>query len=320
MSRQWLRKCELIVADENGKGIDLSELKIKFNITRPSAVYPTVGIFKIYNLNDETRNKISKNEYKLIKFSAGYKENYGQIFTGQIQYTYTGRDSPTDDYVVIQAGDGDQAYNDAKINITISAGYIQEEVDRLLMRNIEKYGILSGIRPDFSPTVAPRGKVLFGMQRDCLSDFAKQNNAEWRIEDGQCHIIPKNTYLTEAVVLNYNTGLIGTPEQTIGAGINVKCLINPKIRPGTLIRLDNKSINNTGLSTRAINMNENHEGSKDIPAAFDTDGDYVVINVSYFGDTRETMYYTELVCVAKSDQTLLNKSAWQADVRPYNDH
>ncbi|MGJ0637872.1 phage protein [Xenorhabdus bovienii] len=312
MSKQWLRECSLIVADEQGEGIDLSELKIKFNITRPSFAYPATGIFKIYNLNNETREKVRKNEYKIIKFSAGYRGNSGQIFFGQIQYTYTGRDSPTDTYVVIQAQDGDQPYNDAVVNITISSGYTQEDVDRLLMRDIEKYGIHAGLRPEFQKTVAPRGKVFFGMHRDELSNLAKQNGADWRYEDGQCHIIPKRTYLTEAVVLTYKTGLIGMPEQTIGGGINVKCLINPKIRPGTLIRLDNKSINMAGKSTGVI---ASGNSDKEMPAPIDADGDYVVINVNYFGDTRENTWYMELICVAKSDQTLLNQSALQADVR-----
>ncbi|MBD2816353.1 hypothetical protein ID850_16765 [Xenorhabdus sp. Flor] len=312
MSKQWLRECKLIVADEKGEGLDLSELKIKFNITRPSFHYLATGIFKIYNLNNETREKIRKNEYKVIKFSAGYKGHSGQIFAGQIQYTYTGRDSPTDTYVVIQAGDGDQAYNDATVNITISAGYTQQDVDRLMMREIEKYGITFGMRPAFQLNVAPRGKVFFGMHRDEMNILAKQNNAEWRYEDGQCHIIPKKTYLTEAVVLNYQTGLIGMPEQTIGAGINVKCLINPKIRPGTLIRLDNASINEAGKSTGAIASGND---VNEIPAATDADGDYVVINVSYFGDTREKMYYMELICVAKSDQTLMTQTALSTDVR-----
>ncbi|MBC8950263.1 hypothetical protein [Xenorhabdus sp. TS4] len=312
MSKQWLRECSLIVADEQGEGIDLSELKIKFSITRPSFAYPATGIFKIYNLNDETRNKIRRHEYKIVKFSAGYRGNSGQIFSGQIQYTYTGRDSPTDTYVVIQAGDGDQAYNDAVVNITISAGYTQADVDRMLMRDIEKYGIFAGLRPEFKQTIAPRGKVFFGMHRNELSTLAKQNGAEWRYEDGQCHIIPKRTYLTEAVVLTYKTGLIGMPEQTIGGGINVKCLITPKIRPGTLIRLDNKSINMAGKSTGVI---ASGNSDKEMPAPIDADGDYVVINVNYFGDTRETMYYMELICVAKSDQTLINQSALQMDVR-----
>ncbi|CDL79909.1 phage protein [Xenorhabdus cabanillasii] len=312
MSKQWLRECRLIVADEKGEGIDLSELKIKFSITRPSFAYPATGIFKIYNLNNETREKIRKNEYRIIKFSAGYKDHSGQIFAGQIQYTYTGRDSPTDTYVVIQAGDGDQAYNDATVNITISAGYTQQDVDRLMMREIEKYGITFGMRPEFQLNVAPRGKVFFGMHRDEMHILARQNNAEWRYEDGQCHIIPKKTYLTEAVVLNYQTGLIGMPEQTIGAGINVKCLINPKIRPGTLIRLDNASINEAGKSTGAIASGND---VNEIPAATDADGDYVVINVSYFGDTREKMYYMELICVAKSDQTLMTQAALSKDVR-----
>ncbi len=46
------------------------------------------------------------------------------------------------------------------------------------------------------------------------------------------HIVPDDKYIQEAIVLNANTGLIGMPQQTMGAGVNVRCLINPNIKLG----------------------------------------------------------------------------------------
>lgn len=48
------------------------------------------------------------------------------------------------------------------------------------------------------------------------------------------HIVPDDKYIQEAIVLNANTGLIGMPQQTMGAGVNVRCLINPNIKLGGL--------------------------------------------------------------------------------------
>jgi hypothetical protein len=54
------------------------------------------------------------------------------------------------------------------------------------------------------------------------------------------------------VVLNANTGLIGMPQQTIGAGVNVKCLINSRIHLNGLIQLDQASVYRSALSADQI--------------------------------------------------------------------
>ncbi|MCA6219015.1 phage protein [Photorhabdus antumapuensis] len=307
MSKQWIRECHLIVVDKDGEKVNLSDLKITFNISRTESSNPATGVFTLYNLNNETSNKLRRNEFNKIKFVAGYKENSGQIFSGQIQYTYVKRDNPTDTCVVIYAADGDEPHNYATVNTTIAAGYSQADLDHLLMRDIAKYGITTGLRPEFSQSASPRGKVLFGMHRNEVSNLAKQCDANWRYEDNQLHIVPKNKYLTEAIVLTLKTGLIGMPEQTIGSGINVTCLINPNIRPGTLIRLDNRSITPADLSTGETFNPESHKKPKEQPAMLDVDGDYIVFNVNYSGDTRGTEWYMKMMCIAKSDHTLLNQ-------------
>ncbi|AXG43505.1 MULTISPECIES: phage protein [Photorhabdus] len=313
MSKQWIRECHLIVVDKDGEKVNLSDLKITFNISRTESSNPATGIFTLYNLNNETSNKLRKNEFKKIKFVAGYKENSGQIFSGQIQYTYVKRDNATDTCVVIHAADGDEAHNYATVNTTIAAGYSQADLDHLLMRDIAKYGISAGLRPEFSKSASPRGKVLFGMHRNEVSNLAKQCDANWRYEDNKLHIVPKNKYLTEAIVLTSKTGLIGMPEQTIGSGINVTCLINPNIRPGTLIRLDNRSIKPVDPATKQAAQSGDHKDAKTQPAMLDADGDYIVFNVDYSGDTRETEWYMTIMCIAKSDHTLLNQSTHHKD-------
>lgn len=311
MSKNWLRECQIIVADEQGDGIDLSELRVTFNITRPNTAYPATAIVKVFNLNKETENKLRQYEFKQIVIVAGYKDNSSQIFSGQIQYTYSGRENATDTYVVIQSAEGDQAYNEAVVSQTIASGYTQDIVDKALMKDIGKYGIFVGLRGEQDKTIAPRGKVLFGMHRDEMTSFAKQNKADWRYSGNSIEVVPKDNYINE-IILHYDSGLIGTPEQTIGGGINVMCMINADIKPGTLIHLDNAGINLAGLSNKEIGMTGSHEGSVEQPSPLDIDGDYKVINVSYFGDTRGNSWYQQLICIARTGETLLNQSALQA--------
>lgn len=312
MTVNWMRKCSLIVANDAGEGLELSGLKISFNISRPDISYPATAMFKIYNLSRNTNSRIRQNEFTQIKFVAGYQENFGLIFSGQIQYSYSGRENPTDTYVVIQAADSDQAHNFAVMNTTLAAGYTQQDVHSALMKPIGVYDIVAGATPEFTTTKAPRGKPMFGMHRDEVSSLAAQCKATWRYENGCLQMVPENAYLADAIVLNAQTGLIGMPEQTINGGINVKCLINPNIQLDTLIRLDNKSINQVGLSNQEIATGSTAGASVQQPAVLDMDGDYIVKNIAFYGDTRGNPFYQDMICIAKGGAGLLNQSTIRA--------
>ncbi|MDX7085941.1 hypothetical protein SJ435_26520, partial [Serratia marcescens] len=201
MTTNWMRKCSLIVANDAGEGLELSGLKISFNISRPDISYPATAMFKIYNLSRNTNSRIRQNEFTQIKFVAGYQDNFGLIFSGQIQYSYSGRENPTDTYVVIQAADSDQAHNFAVMNTTLAAGYTQQDVHTALMKPIGVYDIVAGATPEFATTKAPRGKPMFGMHRDEVSSLAAQCKATWRYENGRLQMVPENAYLAEAIVL-----------------------------------------------------------------------------------------------------------------------
>ncbi len=95
-------------------------------------------------------------------------------------------------------------------------------------------------------------------------------------------------------MLNANTGLIGMPQQTMGAGVNVRCLINPNIKLGGLIRLDQASVYRQALGNDQVGQSPGLLGESTtdgniyvdgLPgsqlAAINTDGDYIVGSIDY---------------------------------------
>ena len=72
----------------------------------------------------------------------------------------------------------------------------------------------------------------------------------------------------------------------------MKCLINPQIRMGGLIKLDNASVQQyrlpLNISAQAQNLL--------VPSIAD-DGMYRVFYVEYMGDTRGNDWFCELVCL-----------------------
>lgn len=111
------------------------------------------------------------------------------------------------------------------------------------------------------------------------------------------------------------------PQQTMGAGVNVRCLINPNIRINGLIQLDQASVYRTALGNNEIaqspgpiaetdeNGNKVLTGTTSQAASIATDGVYIVKAIDYTGDTRGQAWYMDLMCFARGASTLISDSA-----------
>jgi hypothetical protein len=109
-------------------------------------------------------------------------------------------------------------------------------------------------------------------------------------------IIPLTGYMPgEAVVLNSQTGMVGMPEQTQD-GIRVQCLLNPNIKVGTRIQL-----NNADIQLAAKDPALQGDLSFAFLPSISSDGFYRVLVNDLEGDTRGKPWYNELICLAVND-------------------
>ena len=131
MAEQYLRRYKLVVFNgETGEALDLSELRIRFDVKRTSQMTPNVADIRVYNVAPETVARIGAyqtKEFNNIILEAGYPDNYGVIFKGNIKQVISGRENATDTFVDLVAGDGDKAYNFAVVRTTLAAGVTQLE-------------------------------------------------------------------------------------------------------------------------------------------------------------------------------------------------
>jgi hypothetical protein len=136
--------------------------------------------------------------------------------------------------------------------------------------------------------------VLFGLVRDQLSTLTESQLATWSIQNGKVTVVPLTGYLPgDAVKINSRTGLVGVPEAT-QAGIELRVLLNPYIRIGTRVQLNQAEINTTTVRAQGF------PAYSDISfyASTATDGIYRVLVAEHSGDTRGQEWYTKLVCLA----------------------
>ncbi|EPJ5456314.1 hypothetical protein ACRFE2_15330 [Klebsiella pneumoniae] len=348
MSQNWMRHFELQLVDPDGGAIDLGSFKVTFNIDWFNISSETrIGTFKIYNLSANTVNRIMGNEFNRVRIIAGYDgssldstaheriagavnpdevgqwgdRNYGLLFDGEIRYTITGKDNPIDSFVLVQAADSDRAFATSITAQTLAAGYTVSDVNAVLMKDFNANGATEGNTPAMPATVFPRGRVLFGMTRHLMDNVAEQCKADWMFVDGKREMVAKNEVVHEAIKLNSATGLVGMPQQTIGSGVNVRCLINPNIRVNGLIELNQASVFRTALGNNDIAMTQGRitdqnnngnitiEGTTAQPASIATDGVYIVRGIMYTGDTRGQAWYMDMMCEARGAADLVSSSA-----------
>lgn len=287
MSDQYGRVCSLVVGDPTGQALDLSELHIRFSIMNGDVQTPKTAIIRVYNLAGDTAKKVRK-EYTQVVLQAGYEGMAGVIFSGQIKQVRIGRENATDTFIEIIAADGDVAYNQAKINKTLAAGWTPDDLRNACLEAMAPFGITAGQLAALPTISAPRGRPLYGLARDYLRELAQTHGMSWSIVLGQLQMLPIDGTLGGAAIeLTSNTGLIGMPQQTID-GIMVKCLINPLIKPGRQIKINNASVQEAPISTSV--------GYVDTRPKMDSDGNYKVWAVSTTGDTRGNDWYMDLVC------------------------
>lgn len=303
MSELFGRRCSLVIGNGQGEGLELSELRVKFQIDRADVQTPAHASIRVYNASPDTMRQL-EDEYTHVSLQGGYEGNFGLIFSGKVRQYRRGRENGTDTFLDILAQDGDEGYNFAVLNVTLDTEAAdQKGIHEEIMKAFEPYGLTTGYVPTFAGPTLPRGRVLYGMARDHLRTLSDAAGTSWHIADGVVNMVPGYSTLPgEVEVLTGATGMIGMPQQTIN-GVTVRSLLNPRIKHGKQIKLDNASIQRQefnvayqpGLANAGFTLDGNGQAQN---TALDPDGNYKVYSITMTGDTRGQEWYSDLICVA----------------------
>lgn len=306
----YLRRASLMLV-EGDKALDLSEMRFRFQTAQQDVESPNTVSIRVYNLSEDTIKKI-RGEYSRVVLQAGYIEApFGVIFDGTIRQYRIGKDNDQiSTYLDILAADGDVAYNFGVVNTTQAAGTTSKQrLDAAVLQAYGPHGVTMG-KNMIPPTggVLPRGKVLFGLARASIRAEAQTQGSTWQIANGKVDIVPLDGYLPgEAVVLTAQSGLIGRVEMTED-GMRCRALLNPKLIVGGLVKIDNRSINQTvaakGAEIQGGQLAYNRYAGIQLLASTSADGLYRVYVAEYVGDTRGDDWYVDLTCLSVDPVTL----------------
>jgi len=307
MSDQYIRKVGLFLSSSSGKVLDLSDFEIIFQVSQADTTTPNVGKIRVINLSQSTIKQV-KQEFQTVRLQAGYEGgSYGTIFSGDISQFRSGRVDNKDSFLDIMAGDGDKAFQFAVVNKSLAAGSTQQDRANAVAESFAQYGVKydsNGSPVPGTGGVLPRGKVLFGLGKDQMNPIASTSDSTWSFQDGQLVLIPLTGYANgEIVILNSATGMIGVPEATEN-GIEIECLLNPRIKVGTRVQINNSDINQTQINKQGFPR------YTDISFVANTsnDGVYRVLVVEHHGDIRGSAWTSSLICLAVNQSSPQDKS------------
>jgi hypothetical protein len=306
MTQLYGRKVSLVVGTNSGNALDLSQMHMRFSIRKATVGTPSILECRVWNLSANTVKTLTASgsdgtpEFNKVVLQAGYVTGqFGTIFQGNVIYYRSGRESPTDTYVIIYAADGDRAHNYALVNATVPAGSKPADVANALNGPLAAKGLDSNnAAPPNNGIQYPRGKVCFGKAADYARDLAANTACQWSVQNGAQQYVPRTTPVAgEALVVNSATGMLGIPIQTI-YGIEVRILMNPNIKYGGVLKINNKDIQTAELQLIQGGIGPANSVNQLGPQFLSADGYYKVIAGEYTGDTRGTEWDTLLWCVS----------------------
>lgn len=300
----WLRKYRILVQPmTGGDSWDVSNLRCTFNIEKHRIEPCNYTSVQVYNLNPETESEILKEGARLI-IEAGYEgtisynspdgsgkvtnepTQYGKIFDGLILQKYRIQESNTDYQLNFVAEDGADFLNQGFLTYSMA----QNSSPRQIIQAVASASVppiqVAQVTTDIKETKLPRGKVMFGKPKDYLRKIAYENNADFYVEDGQLFLLRSTDVPAGSeVVLTPQTGMIGWPQQ-VNEGVEVTCLLNPRIKLKTVIKIDNS----------LVRLQKAQRGTLVTP--LDQDGMYYVNRITHIGDTRGKDWYTKVIGIS----------------------
>lgn len=285
------RQFRLTIDTWSGQSIDIPDgLRVTFTATKNITQSYQFAEITIYNLSPDTETDIFKNGQS-VTLEAGYVGGpYGIVFKGPIRQPIRGKENATDYFLRLVCIDGDDFLNLNFASVVFANNTEQRTIINQICRSS---------RIPFSVTIDEaiqvqnanaRGKVVFGNPADHLRSFALANGATFYFDDGEAKIEslihPPPPVVPE---LNAQTGMVGIPHQTDN-GVEVRCLINPTIRLGSWVKLNNADIVQAQLDF----------GQLMTQVLLDLDGLYRVVEIAVTGDTRGNDWYYDLTTISQT--------------------
>lgn len=231
---------------------DPVQRRIKFDSTKSWKQEPNTCEIQVYNLSPDQRAQLSLAKTPTIKLAAGYggDENLTQIFYGQAIYLKHEIPANSGDIITtISTTDGGEQKQKSRIHVAFGPGTSTSQV---LRRVVQQMGIKPGnldrvvkdLDAGIKASLYSAGVTISGNAGEELGHICRSCGYDYSIQDGQLQMLKIGTAADNfEVVLNENSGLVGTPTISNKGVVSGTCLIfkagsGLDLVPGRRVRIE----------------------------------------------------------------------------------
>lgn len=249
-------------------------LNVRFNITKRRGSTMNRAEIAICNLQTSTVEYLTtinalggnQKERKVIRLFAGYEDNAGQIFEGDVIRALPS--APPDTWITAQCLSG-YHNNMQLVTLDLKGGVSVKQVCTLVAKQLKlelNWLSKSQKKLDQFKYQGPMTKAIEELNQ--IGEIvAYQDDRFLVVEDEKMTAPAAGTWIK---TFSLESGLIGLPEPDL-FGVKFKVLLDPTLKCGQPVRLE----------------------SKQIPAA---NGVYYIYSLTHRGELRAEPFYTELSC------------------------
>ncbi len=215
-----------LIVGVKGQGVEIDAragaldngLRVAFAINRDENRTPNNAEIRVWNMSPTDRARLAKASSISVSLEAGYVDDVGQIFLGDLRSARSRKEPNGDIVTTICGGDGETAIRTARINRTFSAGTPVATVLKALASAL-------GCEPGNSAQAAARlgasrlskARTLSGLCYDELEAFCRTQGLRWSVQDSALQIREEGEPVQPSTgpLLRNDSGLVGELEVEI---------------------------------------------------------------------------------------------------------
>jgi len=220
-----------------------AQMRVKFKIVRSIKPSPNTAELQIFNLKPDNRKRLEEATDLVASIQAGYIDNTAQIFSGELRRAVSGRDG-ADIVTLVESGDGEIAFRNARINKSFTAGASVKSVIEALIRELglgsgNLDDILEGLALDGTGDTLRTGSVMSGQVSKELTWFCDAMGIEWSIQLGNLQFTRNGQSIgTLGRVISPETGLVGIPSVDNDGILNARTFMIPDLVPSRVVEIN----------------------------------------------------------------------------------
>ncbi len=259
---------KLLVAGDASAG-----LRVVFNIQKTLKPEPNKAELKVWNFAPITRLALEQlGAAKIpipVQIEAGYLPIPSQLYMGNLREIISTTEG-ADIVTTMTTGDGEKAYQKARINQTFTKG---TPLSAAMITFVAAFGaVLEGpVLPgnllqqaylfDTGTPILANGAVVSGNAAYELTRLLASMGKEWSIQNGQLQVLDRDkALLAAAVLLSEDTGMIGSPAVNSKGELKAQMLLAPDVFPGRLMVVKAKNVTGNYRIEACTYIGDTHGG------------------------------------------------------------